>query len=247
MNRGLRIGSGGRLGGLGAFGLRGGGATVQAIPWYLAGGVAAANCKGAYVAVGAANLAASYTNLANPGTNDLTTAAAPTWDVAQGWIFSGGTPYLDTGIVPIDNQSWTQVVQFQGLTTSALKMICGSAVNFGASVFGPEPNTGSGARYFYGDGGVNATQTPDMTNGNIIIAGRNCYRNGASDATIPASTPNNVYASAYIGAGHAPNGIFIPPDAVKVQCYAIYDTILTAPQVAAIYAAIQSAGFFLAP
>jgi len=41
-------------------------------PWWLSGGIAAANCVAAYQPKGAASLEASYVNLANPGTYNLT-------------------------------------------------------------------------------------------------------------------------------------------------------------------------------
>lgn len=55
-------------------------------PWYLAGGVDAANCVAAYQAKGAASYAASKVNLANPGTHDLTDGPVPMlFDSSCGW------------------------------------------------------------------------------------------------------------------------------------------------------------------
>jgi hypothetical protein len=65
---------------------------------------AIAGCVAAYQPIGAADLAASYVNLFNPGTNNAAPGTAPTWDVTDGWIF-GGTNYLNTGIVPADSYS----------------------------------------------------------------------------------------------------------------------------------------------
>lgn len=70
----------------------------EAAGWWLAGGISAANCVGAWQGIGAANQAASYINLNNPGTNDLTLGAAGvTWDVTKGWL-SDGLGWLDTGL-----------------------------------------------------------------------------------------------------------------------------------------------------
>jgi hypothetical protein len=41
----------------------------------------------AYQPKGAASLAASYVNLANPGTHDLSTTSAPEWSASTGWGF----------------------------------------------------------------------------------------------------------------------------------------------------------------
>ena len=58
--------------------------TARRTPWYLAGGVNRLNCVFAYQFVGATSLAASYTNLANPGTYNAVEIAAPAWAQATG-------------------------------------------------------------------------------------------------------------------------------------------------------------------
>ncbi len=69
------------------------GAAAPATPWYLSGGVDASACAAAWLAKGAASLAASYDNLAAPangaadGTGDLA-GATPTWDASIGWTCS---------------------------------------------------------------------------------------------------------------------------------------------------------------
>ena len=69
-------------------------------PWYLAGGISAANCLAAYQPKGAASLAASYSNLANPGTYNAAPGVAPTFDASTGWTFNGSTQManLEQGI-----------------------------------------------------------------------------------------------------------------------------------------------------
>lgn len=69
--------------------------------WWTAGG--ATGCVAAYQPIGAASLAASYVNLANPGTYDLAVgggASAPAFDAATGWGFDGTNRWLATGISP---------------------------------------------------------------------------------------------------------------------------------------------------
>jgi hypothetical protein len=79
---------------------RGGGAA--AIPWYLSGGIVAANCIAAYQPKGAASLAASYVNLANPGTYNLTNGHATpvNWGATTGWKGNGTVAYFKTGLIP---------------------------------------------------------------------------------------------------------------------------------------------------
>lgn len=65
--------------------------SAAAVPWYLSGGIAAANCIVAYQPKGAASLAASYVNLANPGTYNAEPGSAPSFDTTIGWTFTTST------------------------------------------------------------------------------------------------------------------------------------------------------------
>ena len=72
----------------------------MAVPWWLSGGIVAANCLAAYTPKGAASLAASYDNNAAPGnglpdgTYDVTEGAALSWDAATGWYDTSTGKYL---------------------------------------------------------------------------------------------------------------------------------------------------------
>ena len=100
-----------------------GGQAAAVVPWYLSGGILAANCIAAYQPKGAASLAASYVNLANPGTYDAAPVVAPTWDAVNGWV-GDGTQYLNTGVVPAANYS--MFVRFSGAPQNVYKALCGS-------------------------------------------------------------------------------------------------------------------------
>lgn len=63
-------------------------------PWYLAGGLIPESTNYiVYDPLSAADLASSYSNLANPGTNNATPGVAPTF--SSGWVFNGSTQYID--------------------------------------------------------------------------------------------------------------------------------------------------------
>lgn len=67
-------------------------------PWYLAGGLSASDWLATFQPIGAASLAASYSNLINPGTNDAAPGTAPTFNAATGWAFaSASLQYLEIG------------------------------------------------------------------------------------------------------------------------------------------------------
>lgn len=103
-----------------------------AAPFYLAGGIDKANVLAAYQPKGAASLAASYINLANPGTGDATVTTPPTFDASRGWIFNGTSQFIKTGIVPDANTS--VIIKFTDVPyyTTAPHCILGTEVNSGA-------------------------------------------------------------------------------------------------------------------
>lgn len=149
------------------------GAGGAGVPWYLAGGILAANCVAAYKPKGAASLAASYVNLANPGTNDAAPGVAPTFDTATGWTF-GGTQYLLNGVVPLTNQTWSAIAQYTmpGRNDGDL-----FGVYDGTRFFSIAPYTSSGAAAFYNNGNY-AQIGSGNASGIVAIARNKAYVNG---------------------------------------------------------------------
>ena len=205
-----------------------------AVPWYLSGGILAANCVAAYQPKGAASLAASYVNLANPGTYDAALGVAPTWAAGTGWTFNGSTQWLDTGIVPAGGYS--MLVQFANAV---------GAGNHGHGVYAAagqrfyvRPRSGGVSRiYGYGDTGQVIAGAPAA--GNMAIAGPQGYLNGVADGGAPGAWVATVLSIA-IG---AENGIGLPIGnwfQGDVIAAAVYNSTLTAPQVAAVAAAMAA-------
>ena len=85
---------------------------VHATEWWQS--VAGKTPVVAYKAFGIGSQAASYVNLADPGTYDAWPARAPTWNSTDGWIFNGLSQYIDTGIEPQSN--WTILVRYSNAT-----------------------------------------------------------------------------------------------------------------------------------
>ncbi len=79
-------------------------------PWWLAGGIAPANCVVAYQPKGASSLSASYINLATPGLNDVVVGTEPAWDSVNGWKGDGSTTYLYSPVTPVS--TWTVAFRF---------------------------------------------------------------------------------------------------------------------------------------
>ena len=197
-------------------------------PWYLAGG--APTPVAAYKPKGAASLAVSYVNLANPGTYDCALGVAPTWDATNGWIFNGSTQYLNTGVQVA--LGYSAIIRYSTVTNFDT-WIFGK---FGGA-FGFVPRQGGGnVQYQYS---ATKTVAPGAASGVFAITKDYGYRNGVSDVAIGASSLSLGTFNVYVGARN--NGgtvdLFC---AGYVQAFAIYSTTLSDTQVAAISAAMAA-------
>lgn len=205
------------------------------MPWYLSGGIALANVVAAYQAKSAASLAASYVNLANPGTNNAAPGVAPTFNAATGWTFNGTSQYL---IAPTPDNGYSIFMQYANLAVAGTRELFGTFwTSFGDGAFlvqiaGGNMDARSGAT------GSTAINAPELLTGNYGFAGKTPYRNGTAE-------PNVI--SAGTGTGHEIfiaalnfNGGLANFTAIEVQAFAMYNVTLTAPQVSALAAAMAA-------
>jgi len=183
-------------------------------------------------AKGAADYATSKTDLV--GASDLSEGnGAVPWAAGTGWGFvAAAAQWLDTGLSPpIAPVTWTIMVQY----ANALQMdryLCGARAGT-HRLLNLIPHTlGDANKVFYGNG-ADANfiwQAPQLPSGNLAIAAKTGYRDGAFDATIPAGNPTAT-SDIYIGAYNA-----APINAITADIYAVgikKGPALTAPQVAA--------------
>lgn len=215
------------------------GGAVSAGWWDAGGTIPAANCIAAYQPKGAASLAASYTNLANPGTYNAAPGSAPDWDSTNGWKFDGTSDFLTTGITP--TLSWTGIVRFSNHATVANGYYFG-AYNGANQNFAIVQYTATSKYYFgYQVGDTLSVEVTSTAAAVVAVAGKNAYRNGSSDGTIPAGGSNPTY-TIYIGVvnttGGGPNFAFA--DAHYCQAMAFYDITLDATTVAALTTAMNA-------
>jgi hypothetical protein len=210
------------------------GSAAPAIPWYLSGGVAAANCLGAYRGKGAASKAASLVNLANPGTYDLVDVNTVTWSAQVGWS-GANTKMLKTGIIPGTSLNYTMIICFDDGGSGTTGCLIGANTIGAFYIF---PNSSGKRKYFYqgGTGGAGNQIDGVKTSGVLAIAGTNCYYNGQPDGTLSQgsniSTPE-IYLLGRNNAGAISNEYLGNEIAA-----AIYNTVLTDAQVLAISAAM---------
>ena len=197
-------------------------AAAAAVSWWLSGGISAANAIAVYQPKGAASLAASYINLANPGTYNAAPGVAPTWASGTGWTFNGSTQYLSTGLNQADNM--TVLIRVSDWASGSC---FGSRGNprlfftyFSALVM----------RYHWGENSLDATY---RASGVYALAKNIAYYNGATDGTVSGTFDFSLFHPMYIGAFDRSNSADDFASA-KIQALAIYDTPLTAPQVLAV-------------
>lgn len=200
--------------------------------WWLAGGILAANAVVAYAPKGAADLASSYINLANPGTNNAAPGVAPTWDAVNGWILNGTTQYLTTGIVPA--AGYSVIIRYSAFTagTAAFGSLSTSAVRWFI-----DPSTAGVVRYARGADLID--RAPGLTSGVLAMTAERGYRNGVADGAdfVPmlGAPDRAAFAGARNNGGTADQFI-----AIRIQAFAIYNATLTSGQNAALYTAIAA-------
>lgn len=199
---------------------------------------AISGCVAAYAAKGAASLAASYTNLANPGTYTAAPGVAPTFNTADGWTFNGSSQYLTTGVVPSMSKTWSFVARFSdvpGINTG--HCVIGSSYTPNTTpYFGLIPRWTDGNAYYLNTGYLSATS---KAGGVMAVAGGAAYYNGSAESgtisTLTAATAVALTIGAY-NTSTSPTGFL----SGKIQALAIYNVTLTAGEVATITTAMQA-------
>ena len=226
----------GDMGAVRVFQPRGGAAASN---WWEAGG--ATGCVAAYQPVGAASLAASYTDLSGNG-NDCGPGTAPTWDAVNGWTFNGTTQYLTTGVSNALNQTWTMVIQFSG-ATAGTKTLAGNQYTAGANdnsfVIYPWRTTNN-VIYRSGLSATQIQQAPQLATGNLAIAGRQGYRNGSADGGLIAVNVGGGSNGAVFIAAMNYNGSAIQFCNCAISAFALYDNDIGATSMAAVAAAMAA-------
>jgi hypothetical protein len=200
------------------------GAAAGEAAWY-------ADALVAYQPKGAASLAASYTNLGTSGaTNDAAPGDAPTFDTSTGWTFNGTSDYLTTALNP--NVAYTMLVQFTDGVTSGDRCVCGC---YDAAGFLIQSHTGGNHDYH---NGASLSIAGGVTSGNLGFSNKTAYRDGSAETgTIGAGDPSAL--AIFIGALNLGGGAAQFFEG-KIQAFGIWETSLSAGQVATKAAAMAA-------
>jgi hypothetical protein len=215
-------------------------AKAQAVtPWWLAGGVSPANVVAAYQPKGAASLAASYINLANPGAFDAVPVAVPGWSAAAGWIFTSAQAVSTVPVISGESGAkiYTMIIQFTNSQNAFNRHLFGARTGAAATNVNVSQVNAASADL------VNANRnvaTSRRNNGSYAIAGFSMYADGVFLGDAPFATTTATTPALFVGASNDGAGGLFNPMTVNISAFAVYDTKLTAPQVAAISAAMSA-------
>jgi hypothetical protein len=207
-------------------------APAAASSWWLAGGIAAANCIAAYQAKGVADLAASKVNLANPGTYNAYAGVDPSWNATDGWV-GNGSGYLKTGITTAVGITWSVIVRFSNSGAYGDSMFWGSMTS--GKRWAANINMGTFVRCYIGN--MDDIAGAQMTSGVYAFASDDLYKNGSYFGTTGNginATADEIYLLGYNNAG-TPSTV----TGTKLQAIAFYNTVISAEQVAALTTAMN--------
>lgn len=178
---------------------------------------AASGAVGAWEAALAADQAASYINLMNPGTYNLTAQlGTPTWTAGVGWGgFDTDTCLLYTGIdAPGDNKA--MMIQFDDVVASVHQCVMGCASPLsGNTAFAIWPvSFNSSTKRIYQVAGAESEPTGAILGATMALSGGQPYLNGVADGS-PMTPSGGTQSPIAIGAalrrtdaqgGFAPDG-----------------------------------------
>lgn len=206
--------------------------------WWDASGTIS-GCVAAYSPVGAADLAASYVNLQNPGTYNAAPVggSAPTHASATGWGHNGTSQYLSTGLTPTNDGTWTILARWSG-TSGNNRTPIGFYTTGGAMLIGSSAANVSVYNGLHYPAGI-APNTPQLAGGVYGFAGKTAYRNGVAEAVaIPAGS--GPAFPLLIGALNLNGSSAIQHFLGDIQAIAVYSVTLTAGQMATVSASMAA-------
>jgi hypothetical protein len=200
--------------------------------WWLAGGIHPSQVVAAYQPKGAVDLAASYVNLANPGTYDATVGVSP--DLDAGWKFSGASQYLIGPPATSDGFA----IRFSEATYNSC-WVLGATKSTHELGFVNRKDTANRLYKNTHNYGGNTIIGGAIDSGVVVINNTACYLNSISDGTTQGSFAETI--NIWIGARNN-NGVAngFTNGRIQAVCFFASGTTLTAAQIAALSAAMAA-------
>jgi hypothetical protein len=209
--------------------------------WWAATGIGA-SCQRAYKPKGAASQAASYINLANPGTGNAAPGTAPSWNAATGWTFvSASSQYLTTSLNPSSGDT-SYMVQYSCPVTNAPSNQSVFGIYKGPDtrvelVIHPTGTVHSNPR------NANTSYTPPLS-GVCTIAGKKLYQDGVDKGDLTGTWSGSCTTDILIGARRREDTATIDQYwgnlGDNILAWAAYSIVLNSAQEAAIRAALTA-------
>lgn len=207
----------------------GAGGTPPVADWW---DVPGKTCVAVYQPKGAASLAASYSNLANPGTYDATVlTSAPSFNTSTGWTFNNSAA-LNTGIVPLTG--WSMLVRVAEANKDTDETPVGSLNIYATQRF--HLTTRAGSDHAYGIGG-NYAISGAVASGVMAIAGNSGYLDGSLETASGGYTGNDV--AIVIGGVLVGTSLYAVYSG-QIVALAIYSDTLTGGEVATVSSAMAA-------
>lgn len=202
---------------------------------------AISGCLAAWQPIGAADLAASYVNLANPGTYDAAAGVAPTFNAATGWEFTG-TQYLTTGGLDADDKPMTIIARATFTSSADYRTIIGDSIGGGGYHFYRSQTSGKMDLTKGGIAGIGSASTVASLSTDYVLAVTYSaagafafYLNGAADGS---GTNNQTFNASDIIIGGF--GTTTYPMYGSIAALAVYGAELTSGEVATVSAAMAA-------
>lgn len=208
-------------------------AAAAATGWWV---VAGKTCVAAYQPKGAADLATSYVNLANPGTYDAAPGVAPTWASATGWTGDAATMYLTTGIT-VASASWSVLIRQSNIPNGAvLPFGSRDSLDRRFTILG---NFGGTIYYEYGAATTGwLAISASISSGVLGMAGAKCYRNGVEELGAISAVAVSTLPIVLLAWNN--EGSIGGSTSASIQAFAIYSGVLSAVQMATVSAAMAA-------
>lgn len=210
---------------------------VEVVPssWWIPTGCTSSDVVCAYKAEGAASLAASYSNLNNPGTQDAIATTPPTWDSTNGWKFNGSDQYISTGTMTI-TENLTVICKFSNRAAGNYML---GADGFWVETTGwyisdLTPNLAVGIDGASGDLGFSDTSAIIGVNKNVAV------KNGVSSNLSLSPSPISFEWGFFIGATNRGDETANNFTIIYVQSFILYNKTLTGTQIEEVTTNIQN-------